>query len=92
MTVATRVLTAEQISSFEQDVIAQGVKLGNWWAKQVADSLRERQTLEAKREVVMGCLDEVRRWSPSGPGAARKATTVGAWKRMVDDWQQGQRD
>lgn len=95
MAVATQVLTEQQIRSFEQDVIAKGVKLGNWWAKQVADSLREHQTLQAKRDVIGVCLDEVRRWHPSGSSGSsgpRKPTTIEAWQRLVEDWRRGQRE
>lgn len=95
MAVPTHVLTDEQIASFERDVIAKGVKLNNWWAKQVAVALRERQSAAARRDVVQGCLDEVRHWRASNPGHSARAlpqTTVEAWKDLVEDWQRGQQD
>lgn len=95
MAVPTQVLTDDQIMSFEQDVIARGVKLNNWWAKQVAAALRERETAAGKRDVVQGCLEEVRHWRASAPGAqsgSPKETTVEAWKQLVEDWQRGRQE
>jgi len=90
MAIPTQVLSVEQMSSFEQDVVAKGVKQGNWWAQQVAHSLGACHTPSAKREVIAVCLDEVRRWRLSGLATSRKptsTTTIATWTRLVEDWQ-----
>jgi hypothetical protein len=95
MAIPTQVLTDEQIASFEHEVIAKGIKLNNWWAKQVAAALRQRETPAGKRDVVQGCLDEVRYWrasAPSARGGSPKPTTVEAWKHLVEDWQRARQD
>ncbi len=89
MAVPTQVLSEEQMSRFEHDVVAKGVKLDNWWAKQVADSLGKCRTPAARRDVIAVCLDEVRRWHLSGSGTSRKPTTIAAWTRLVEDWKRG---
>ena len=95
MAVPTLVLTDEQIASFEQEVIAKGIKLNNWWARQVAAALRQRGTPAGKRDVVQGCLDEVRYWRSSVRGnsaGSRGVSTVEAWKHLVEDWQRARQD
>lgn len=95
MAVPTQVLSDQQIESFEREVIAKGVKLNNWWAKQVAAALRERETPAGKRDIVQGCLDEVRYWRASAAGNhgnSQRQTTVEAWKHLVEDWQRGRLD
>jgi hypothetical protein len=98
MAVPTQTLSEEQMSSFERDVVAKGVKVGNWWAKQVAYRLGACPTPAAKRDAIAVCLNEVHRWRVSGSATqpdsttaktTTTATTIAAWTRLVEDWQRG---
>jgi hypothetical protein len=91
-TQTTQVLSEKQIASFEANVVARGVKLGNWWAQQVAEALSAQDSPEIKRDVIAVCLGEVRRWKPTQPLSSAGPTTVEAWKRLVEEWRRQQRD
>jgi hypothetical protein len=94
MAIPTQVLSEEQMCSFEQDVVAKGVKQGNWWAEQVAHSLGNCHTPSARCYVIAVCLDEVRRWHLSESVTSRKrttTTTIAAWSQLVEDWQRQDR-